>query len=77
MSYEPAEVPDDSKVERELRRVADASRFTVLNVLAKAPSRPAEGMVVMCDGVNWNPIGDGIKRPIWFDAVTGLWNKFT
>lgn len=77
MAYAPVESPLDPAVERELRRVGDAMRILTLVVHNRAVVRPAEGQVVICDGVNWNPLGDGIKRPIWFDVDTGTWKSFS
>jgi hypothetical protein len=76
MNYSPTEIPEDSKVERELHRVGQAMRQPVFFVYHTAPVKPIDGMIVICDGVNWNPLGDGIKRPLWYDAGAAVWKKF-
>lgn len=74
--YSPVETADDPKAAREFRRVAEASNLVRLIVYTQAPVRPPDGMLAICDGVNWNPLGDSIKRPLWFDAAGQVWKKF-
>jgi len=79
MSYTPIERVSDPAAQREFRRIAESlnsiavGRIVVLHV---APSKPYDGQVVICDGVHWNPLNDGLKRPIWFDAEANLWKPF-
>jgi hypothetical protein len=77
MEYNPSETPDDSKVERELYRIGEAIRLPQLIVYHSAPEKPVDGLLVICDGVNWNPLGDGIKRPLWYDFTAAVWKKFS
>jgi hypothetical protein len=43
----------------------------VLPVLNKEPGYVVDGMLCICDGTNWNPLGDGIKRAVI--RVDGIW----
>lgn len=78
MSYQgPADTIKDSEVFRELQLIAQSmGEVGRMRVLYREPLRPRDGMFCVCDGVIWNPIGDGIKRPIWFDEAAGLWKVF-
>ena len=79
MLYRPSEIIKDAAVLRELGRIAQAFQLLATNnirVLAVAPEKPRDGDAAICDGVNWNPLGDGIKRPVWFNALTQTWNRF-
>lgn len=80
MKYEPAELVSDSATQRELQRVA-ASLNNIyagkLRVMPVAPAKPSDGQIVICNGTTWDPLGDGIKRPIWYDAGAQLWKSFT
>lgn len=67
-------------VRRELFAIAEtfASLATgSLRVLNVAPLKPRDGDTAICDGTNWNPIGDGVKRPVWYDEAATTWKKFT
>jgi len=78
VSYKLAEIPSDAATERELRKVEVAfglGQARRLLVAAVAPTKPFEGMVLICNGTTFNPIGDGIKRPIWYDGAA--WQKFS
>jgi hypothetical protein len=63
-------------VQRELRRVSEAwlspeVAYLLVEVRARPPERPREGLVVAADGVNWNPgAGAGI-----YAYYSGAWNK--
>lgn len=79
MEYKPTEQIQDPAVKRELQKVANSLNNIIVGrllVLHIAPLRPSDGQAVICDGVHWNPIGDGVKRPIWFDKDTSTWKPF-
>lgn len=79
MAYIPSEKFADPSVEREFRKVAITLNNIIVGkaqVLHVAPVRVSDGAIVICDGVDWNPLGDGIKRPIWYDVSAGVWKKF-
>ena len=42
-----------------------------LSVLASAPKKPREGMIVIADGTNWNP-GAGLGA---YEFKAGVWVK--
>jgi hypothetical protein len=67
----------DQETRRELQLIAqELENLRSMRVLHNAPLKPRDGNFCICDGVNWNPLGDGIKRPIWFDQTAGLWKRF-
>ncbi len=69
----------NAAVEEELRKLArELSKVQAgkLLVATRAPAKPEDGDVVVCDGVNWNPLSDGVKRPLWYDRTTQTWKKF-
>lgn len=75
--YAPSEAFKDPAVERELRRISEA--FETVNrlpVLHTAPLKPRDGDVVICDGTDWDPLSDGTKRPLWYDADVPEWKAF-
>jgi len=79
MNYQPSRSITDITVLTEFQKISVLLQQIVaekLSVLAVAPTKPRDGDVVICDGVNWNPLSDGIKRPIWFDQSTTSWKKF-
>ena len=74
--YIPTNVPNDSALlpgflMEELRRISlgTSTRTVQLDVLHKAPDRPKDGMVVMADGVFFNP-GSG---PGFYGYRGGAW----
>ena len=78
MSYKPTHNAADPGVNDELERISQAINSLEnfhLQVLYKPPEKTKVGRAVICDGVSWNPLGDGIKRPIWFDG--SIWKRFT
>ena len=80
MSFQLSEKIADPGTERELQKIV-----SLLNVLTAerlrityvAPSKPVDGQVALCDGVHWNPLSDGVKRPVWFDKGTNSWKSFS
>ncbi len=78
MAYAPDAVPQEYNAEflyRELLRISgefvkiEQGRF--LPVLAVAPDKPREGMLVVADGTNWNPgSGKGL-----YEYKSGGWSK--
>jgi hypothetical protein len=77
MIYLPGKVTDPI-VYRELLKISAALsslKEGKISVLTVEPVKPREGMLFICDGVHWNPLADGIKRPVWFDGT--IWRQFT
>lgn len=72
MTYRPSSVIQDKVVLDEFQRLA-----AVLNRLGAEridfryvpPERPRLGDIAICDGVEWDPLGDGIPQPIWYDGT--------
>jgi len=67
-------------VARELRKIAEVLadlNLTAFPVTYVAPEKPRDRQNAICDGTSWNPIGDGVKRPVWYDATAAAWKKFT
>jgi len=77
MKYQPV-YSGDVAIRDELQRIAAVleSIDGSLHIAFVAPERPREGMVRICDGTSWNPLGDGIRRPVWYDGLTASWRKF-
>lgn len=80
MLYTPTSGTISEDVRRELLKIAEV--FALLNrspirVLNVAPEKPRDGDCAICDGTNWNPIADGVKRPVWYDETAATWKKFT
>jgi hypothetical protein len=78
MSYSPTTQVKDQDVARELDAIsaAFASQLVFLRKYTSPPKNPADGLVVICDGVTWNPIGDGVRRPVWYDKEDNTWKTF-
>ena len=79
MEYRPVETIKDEAVLRELYRIAEVLATLLLGnleVRATPPEKPGDGDSAICDGVNWNPLSDGIKRPVWYNASNQTWNRF-
>lgn len=79
MRYRPADTLKDAEVYREFLRISqllDRNITGAAAVLHVAPVKPGDGDIAICDGVDWNPLGDGVKRPVWYDADTTSWKKF-
>ena len=71
--YRPAERTGNESVDRELLRLQQTlsdTKFRPLTTLYKEPEKPREGMTAICDGTEWDPLGDGIKQPVWFDGTS-------
>lgn len=47
-----------------------------MDLTTVAPKKPREGDFRLCDGVNWAPLGPGVKRPVWYDGTTATWKQF-
>lgn len=78
MEYTPGQV-DDASTQAELLKLAQVvniAEMKALKLATREPARPVDLQVVVCDGTNWNPMGDGLKRPIWYDADVQLWKAF-
>lgn len=77
MSYSPSDVVKDAEVYRELQAISqEFEAIGKMKVLYNPPVRPREGNFCICDGITWNPLGDGIKRPVWYDQTALLWKAF-
>ena len=77
MSYTASESLKDPEVVREFREIGkEMENLRRMQVRFSEPQRPRDGFFCICDGSNWNPLGDGIKRPVWFDETAGLWKAF-
>jgi hypothetical protein len=75
--YAVTENINDESILREFRKIqAVLQSITAGNLLVTfvPPLKPFEGQVLICDGVKWDPLLDGIKRPIWFDGI--VWKPF-
>ena len=74
--YRPSELIRDEATGRELDRIgvalsrAQQGRF---RLLYKEPAKPQDGETAICDGTEWDPIGDGLRRPVYFDGDLGMW----
>lgn len=81
MIYEPSAIFADVALNEELQRISLAiegvSNLPFLPVLAREPLKPRDGQTAICDGVNWDPLGDGLKRPVWYDFDDEEWKAFT
>lgn len=76
MLYSPSKVSDPI-IYRELLKISSVLEGLYqgkLSVLTVEPAHPRLGMLFICDGVHWNPLGDGVMRPIWFDGA--VWKAF-
>lgn len=77
MSYSPSDNLKDPEVFRELERIGrEFEELGRMKVLSVEPYKPRDGNFCICDGTNWDPFGDGVKRPVWYDAVSGTWKSF-
>jgi hypothetical protein len=70
MKYDPI-YQGTPEIRDELLRVAVAieSLRNKFEVRTMPPDKPRVGDVFICDGVYWNPLGDGEMKPIWFDGT--------
>lgn len=74
--YHVSNILVDPAAMRELQRVEQVlQQFDTkgIRVTHIVPVKPVDGELHICDGVNWNPLGDGVKRPVWFDSATQTW----
>ncbi len=75
MSYRPAGTLTDPEIQRELEAIArEFAELPSMQIRYREPFKPREGNYCVCDGTTWNPLGDGIKRPIIF--LNGAWEAF-
>lgn len=61
-------------VENALRTISNTMNTVdvhALPVLTVAPDYVFDGMLCVCDGTNWNPLSDGIKRAVIY--LDGSW----
>jgi len=78
--YVVTEQVNDEGALRELKKIQGLFGSLTAGKLAirrTVPEKPQDGQVVICDGAHWNPIGDGVKRPVWFDKDTNTWKIFS
>jgi hypothetical protein len=71
--YLPTHV--DPKNRDELQRVSAAFTKLEQNIVpnaAREPERPRSGMLLLCDGVNWDPLGNGISQPVIYDGAAWI-----
>lgn len=77
MAYTPQDTVKDPEVFRELQEIArEMKELPQMRVMYREPQKPRDGLFCICDGTAWNPLGDGIKRPVWFDQDALLWKAF-
>ena len=58
-----------SRLSEELRTISEGFAF----VLQKAePAKPRLGMVVLADGINWNPLATGVPHLVVFNGTTWI-----
>lgn len=78
MSYPgPQDQIKDPEVFREFQEVARAMNdIGQMPVIFREPLKPRDGMFCICSGTTWDPLSDGIKRPVWFDEDSGTWKAF-
>jgi len=77
VSYTPADVIKDPEVYRELQKISEEfNAIGQMRVFYREPLKPRDGFFCLCDGVQWNPVGNGIKQPVWFDADSSTWFTF-
>lgn len=75
MSYKPTDTLKDHEVFREFQQVAsELQELRKMLIAFRAPYKPREGQFLIADGTTWDPLGDGEKRPIWFDGTD--WQPF-
>lgn len=43
-----------------------------LPLLYAEPKKLKIGLIAICDGVKWNPLGNGIMTPIWYNGTNWL-----
>lgn len=73
--YRPAERTGNESTDRELLRIQQTlsdQKFRPFTTLYAEPLKPREGMTAVCDGTEWDPLGNGIKQPVWFDGTQWL-----
>lgn len=78
MSYAgPQDQLKDPEVYREFQEVARGmAEMQRMPIVYRAPEKPRDGHFCITAGTTWNPLGDGIKRPVWFDEAAGVWKAF-
>ncbi len=66
-------VPSGQKVEQELQSIAEAlqspNAALFVSMLAVAPLKPRDGMIVLANGTTWNP-GSGAG---FYGYLAGAW----
>lgn len=75
MTYQPSNTVQDPEVLRELHKIAGILNQG-LEVRTTAPPRPQDGMVVIADGLFWDPLASGLKGPVWYDKAVDAWKAF-
>lgn len=71
--YKPSNQVKDMEVARELQEIGrelNDPLATRILVSAVAPERPRQGDIRVADGINWNPLGAGVPRLVWFNGTT-------
>lgn len=61
-------------IEQALLQIQDALNTVDVNALPVLTAQPGyvfDGMLCCCDGINWNPLNDGIKRAVIY--LNGNW----
>lgn len=77
--YHVSRVLIDPAAQEELQRVEQVlQQFDTkgLRVSHLDPAKPVDGQTQIADGINWNPLGDGVKEPVWYDSATLTWKRF-
>lgn len=77
--YTPSETVGDPAVARELQRISQVlATFAApgLAELTVEPGKPFHGQTVICDGSDWDPLGDGVRKPVWYDANASAWKAY-
>jgi len=71
--YFPNYTGKDESTRQEFNRLAESLNdmpVIVVPVLNVEPEKPRIGWLTIADGIDWNPIGAGAPRLVWFNGIS-------
>jgi hypothetical protein len=78
--YRPSENVSNEAAQREFQRISAVFARLAQGLIRRlyvAPAKPQDGETAICDGTSWDPLGDGLSQPVWYDGEAGIWKALS
>ncbi len=70
--YRPSGMSTDEELWSVSRALQNPNEVLMLSMSYKPPEKPRDGMILLADGTEWNPTGEGVG---FYGYYSGGWRK--